>query len=152
MSHSSKPVDPPPAVPPPGVPPPAELPLAGPLAARPPIALEHVSRWYGNVVAVNDVSFALGPGVTGLLGPNGAGKSTLLHLLAGLLAPSAGQVWIAGRPAAGDPEVYRSVGLVPERRPSRVTSAGWSSRGSTPTCRAWPSRAPPPSGRWPRSS
>ncbi len=105
MSHSSKPVDPPPA----------ELPLAGPLAARPPIALEHVSRWYGNVVAVNDVSFALGPGVTGLLGPNGAGKSTLLHLLAGLLAPSAGQVWIAGRPAAGDPEVYRSVGLVPER-------------------------------------
>ena len=86
-----------------------------PAVSRPPIALDHVSCWYGNVVAVNDISFALGPGVTGLLGPNGAGKSTLLHLLAGLLAPSAGQVWVAGRPAFGDPAVYRDVGLVPER-------------------------------------
>jgi ABC-2 type transport system ATP-binding protein len=77
--------------------------------------VEHVSRWYGNVVAVNDVSFALGPGVTGLLGPNGAGKTTLLHLLAGLLAPSAGTVRIGGRPSFGDPSVYSMVGLVPER-------------------------------------
>lgn len=90
--------------------------VSEPLAAsRPPIVLDHVSRWYGNVVAVNDISFALRPGVTGLLGPNGAGKSTLLHLLAGLLAPSAGQVWVAGRSAFGDPAVYRDVGLVPER-------------------------------------
>jgi ABC-2 type transport system ATP-binding protein len=74
-----------------------------------------VSRWYGNVVAVNDISFALGAGVTGLLGPNGAGKSTLLHLIAGLLAPSAGHVRIAGRSAFGDPAIYREVGLVPER-------------------------------------
>ena len=59
-------------------------------AAVPALAVDHVSRWYGNVVAVNDISFALGPGVTGLLGPNGAGKSTLLHLMAGLLRPSAG--------------------------------------------------------------
>ena len=81
----------------------------------PAIALDHVSRWYGNVVAVNDVSFALGPGVTGLLGPNGAGKTTLLHLLAGLLAPSAGTVRVAGQPTFGDPSVYRVVGLVPER-------------------------------------
>lgn len=84
-------------------------------ARIPAIALEHVSRWYGNVVAVNDITFALGPGVTGLLGPNGAGKSTLLHLLAGLLAPSAGTVRIAGQIAFGHPEVYRQVGLVPER-------------------------------------
>jgi ABC-2 type transport system ATP-binding protein len=80
-----------------------------------PIAVDHVSRWYGNVVAVNDISFALGPGITGLLGPNGAGKSTLLHLLSGLLVPSAGSVRIDGRPAAGDPSIYRAVGLVPER-------------------------------------
>ena len=53
--------------------------------------------------------------MTGLLGPNGAGKSTLLHLLSGLLAPSAGAVRIAGRPAFGEPGVYREVGLVPER-------------------------------------
>jgi ABC-2 type transport system ATP-binding protein len=84
-------------------------------AVVPAIQLDHVSRWYGNVVAVNDVSFALGAGVTGLLGPNGAGKTTLLHLLAGLLAPSAGVVRIAGRPAFGDPSIYRVVGLVPER-------------------------------------
>ena len=84
-------------------------------AVVPAIQLDHVSRWYGNVVAVNDVSFALGPGVTGLLGPNGAGKTTLLHLLSGLLAPSAGTVRIAGRPSFGDPSIYRVVGLVPER-------------------------------------
>ena len=83
--------------------------------AVPAIELDHVSRWYGNVVAVNDISFALGPGVTGLLGPNGAGKSTLLNLLAGLLAPSAGTARIDGRPAFGDPSVYRDVGIVPER-------------------------------------
>jgi ABC-2 type transport system ATP-binding protein len=77
--------------------------------------VEHVSRWYGNVVAVNDVSFALGAGVTGLLGPTGAGKTTLLHLLAGLLAPSAGSVRIGGRQSFGDPSVYSMVGLVPER-------------------------------------
>jgi ABC-2 type transport system ATP-binding protein len=86
-----------------------------PAAPAAGIELEHVSRWYGNVVAVNDITFALGPGVTGLLGPNGAGKSTLLHMLAGLLAPSAGTVRVAGRAAFGDPGVYRDVGLVPER-------------------------------------
>jgi ABC-2 type transport system ATP-binding protein len=79
------------------------------------VAVERVSRWYGNVVAVNDVSFTVGPGVTGLLGPNGAGKTTLLHMLAGLLAPSAGSVTVAGAPAFRDPGLYRRVGLVPER-------------------------------------
>ena len=81
----------------------------------PAIALEHASRWYGNVVAVNDISFALGPGVTGLLGPNGAGKSTLLNLMAGLLEPSAGRVLVAGRRPRSSTELYRLIGLVPER-------------------------------------
>jgi ABC-2 type transport system ATP-binding protein len=79
------------------------------------IELRDVSRWYGNVVAVNEVSFALGPGVTGLLGPNGAGKSTLLHMMAGLLRPSHGEVTIFGRSTWLDPAIYRQVGLVPER-------------------------------------
>jgi ABC-2 type transport system ATP-binding protein len=79
------------------------------------VELRSVSRWYGNVVAVNDVSFTLGPGVTGLLGPNGAGKSTLLHLMSGFLKPSAGEVRVGGGPAWRRPELYRHVGLVPER-------------------------------------
>ncbi|GIW13720.1 MAG: ABC transporter ATP-binding protein [Tepidiforma sp.] len=81
----------------------------------PAIELRAVSRWYGNVVAVNDVSFEVGPGITGLLGPNGAGKSTILHMMAGLLRPSAGEVRILGQPAWRNPAIYRSVGLVPER-------------------------------------
>ena len=86
-------------------------PPAGPLA----VELVHVARWYGNVVAVNDITFGLGAGVTGLLGPNGAGKTTLLHMLAGFLAPSAGEVKILGRHPHRDPSVYRQIGLVPER-------------------------------------
>ncbi len=79
------------------------------------VVLDHVSRWFGNVVAVNDVSFTIGPGVTGLLGPNGAGKSTILNVLAGLLRPSAGRATIDGRPTWRDPDVYRRVAIVPER-------------------------------------
>lgn len=78
------------------------------------LILSRVSRWYGNVVAVNDISFALRPGITGLLGPNGAGKTTLLHLAAGLLRPSAGKVEIDGVATWGHPEVYRKLGFVPE--------------------------------------
>ena len=79
------------------------------------VELRNCSRWYGNVVAVNDISCRLTAGITALIGPNGAGKSTLLHMTAGLLRPSAGQVLIDGEPAAGNPRVYRKIGLVPER-------------------------------------
>ena len=79
------------------------------------VELRRASRWYGNVVAVNDVSCALGPGITGVLGPNGAGKTTVLHMIAGLLHPSAGEVLIDGEPSAGRPEIYRKIALVPER-------------------------------------
>jgi ABC-2 type transport system ATP-binding protein len=88
---------------------------AGVATGDQPIVLDAVSRWFGNVVAVNDISFSIGSGITGLLGPNGAGKSTLLHLLSGLLEPSAGRVLIEGRPAWRDPAIYRRIGLVPER-------------------------------------
>jgi len=79
------------------------------------LELKNVSRWYGNVVAVNDVSFDLGPGITGLLGPNGAGKSTLLHMLAGLLKPSNGDALVEGEAAWQNPEIYKLIGFVPER-------------------------------------
>ncbi|MEU7804398.1 ABC transporter ATP-binding protein [Micromonospora arborensis] len=79
------------------------------------LSLTGVSRWYGNVVAVNDISMALGPGVTGLLGPNGAGKTTLLHMMAGFLAPSRGTVTLDDEPTWRNPGVYRRLGLVSER-------------------------------------
>ena len=78
------------------------------------VELAHVSKWYGNIVAVNDVSFTLTPGVTGLLGPNGAGKSTILHMLVGLLRPSSGTVTLDGVPTWQHPEIYRTLGFVPE--------------------------------------
>ncbi len=79
------------------------------------IELRNVSRWYGNVVAVNDITMTIGPGVTGLLGPNGAGKSTLLHLIAGFLPPSRGELSIGAAASWRNPEIYRTVGLMPER-------------------------------------
>ena len=86
-----------------------------PASAPATIELREVSRWYGNLVAVNGVSFELRPGITGLLGPNGAGKSTLLHMMAGFLRPSAGQVQVLGQSAWQNPAMYANVGLVPER-------------------------------------
>ncbi|MFC5922094.1 ABC transporter ATP-binding protein [Micromonospora vulcania] len=79
------------------------------------LSLTGVSRWYGNVVAVNDISMDLGPGVTGLLGPNGAGKTTLLHMMAGFLSPSRGTVTLDDEPTWRNPDVYRRLGLVSER-------------------------------------
>lgn len=74
-----------------------------------------VSKWYGNVIGVNHLSFRLRPGVTGLLGPNGAGKSTVLQLATGQLRPSQGSVTVLGRPAWGDPSLNREIGLCPEQ-------------------------------------
>jgi ABC-2 type transport system ATP-binding protein len=89
------------------------------------IELVRASRWYGPVIALNDVTTAIGPGVTGLLGPNGAGKSTFLKLVAGQLAPSQGEVRLLGRPAWGSPEVFHRVGVCPETDAFWEGLTGW---------------------------
>jgi len=89
------------------------------------IELTNVSRWYGNLVAVNDITMRIGPGVTGLLGPNGAGKTTLLHMLAGFLSPSKGSVTVDGEPTWGNLDLYRKIGFVPEREAVFGYLTGW---------------------------
>ncbi len=84
-------------------------------ATAPMVAVEGCTRWFGDVVAVSEVSFTLGAGVTALLGPNGAGKSTLLRLLCGLVAPARGTVRILGRDPRHDVGVHRHLGLVPQQ-------------------------------------
>ncbi len=84
------------------------------IGQQPTLVVEHVSKWFGDIVAVSDVSFGVAIGVTALLGPNGAGKSTLLKMISGLLAPSSGKVWIQGGAARGNTQTYRRLGLVHE--------------------------------------
>ena len=80
----------------------------------PTIEVNGVSKWYGSVVAVNDVSFDVRPGITGLLGPNGAGKTTLLHMMAGLAKVSKGELLVLGEPVRKDPAIYRRIGVMSE--------------------------------------
>jgi ABC-2 type transport system ATP-binding protein len=83
-------------------------------AAEPTVVVDRVSKWFGQKVAVSDLSCSFGPGLTGLLGPNGAGKTTLLRLISGLLHPSDGSVTVLGHNPRLKPAVYASVSLVPE--------------------------------------
>jgi ABC-2 type transport system ATP-binding protein len=73
--------------------------------ADPTVAVSGVSVFFGQKVALSELSCSFGPGVTGLLGPNGAGKTTLMRAVTGLVSVSSGQVWVAG----GDPRKARTV-------------------------------------------
>jgi ABC-2 type transport system ATP-binding protein len=85
------------------------------VTGEPRVVAEAVSKWFGRLVAVSDVSFDIGPGVTALLGPNGAGKSTMFRMLCGLARPSKGTVRVFGRDPRTEPGVARQIGLVPQQ-------------------------------------
>ncbi|MBS1712942.1 MAG: ABC transporter ATP-binding protein [Armatimonadetes bacterium] len=78
------------------------------------IVFEAASRWYGQVIGVNDVTCEIGPGVTALLGQNGAGKSTMLKLVTGQLRPTTGTVRVFGMDPFANPDVYRKLGYCPD--------------------------------------
>ena len=78
------------------------------------IRVDGVSRWFGSVVAVSDVTFDVAPGITGLLGPNGAGKTTLLRMMTGLADTSSGTVTVLGEPVRNNPPLYRRIGVMSE--------------------------------------
>ena len=91
------------------------------------IATEHLSKWYGQVSGLNDVTVGVPPGITGLLGPNGAGKSTFMKLITGQLKPSKGSVRVLGEPIWGNHELYRRIGFCPEQDAfyDRMTGTEW---------------------------
>ncbi len=78
------------------------------------IKVENISRWFGNMVSVSDVSFEIKPGITGLLGPNGAGKTTLLRMITGLADVSAGKVTVFGESIRNNPSLYSRIGVMSE--------------------------------------
>jgi ABC-2 type transport system ATP-binding protein len=88
--------------------------------AAPTVTVESVSKWFGQKVAVSDLSCSFGPGIAGLLGPNGAGKTTLLRLLTGLVLPSEGAVTVLGKTPRLDHTIYESMALVPEENADRA--------------------------------
>jgi ABC-2 type transport system ATP-binding protein len=93
----------------------------------PIIQADHLSKWYGQVIGLNDVSVSVPPGITGLLGPNGAGKSTFLKLITGQLRPSKGGVTVLGEPIWRNPKLYFRVGFCPEQDAfyDRMTGLEW---------------------------
>jgi len=91
------------------------------------ITADHLSKWYGQVIGLNDVSVNVPVGVTGLLGPNGAGKSTFMKLITGQLKPSKGVVKVLGEPIWGNPALYFRIGFCPEQDAfyERMTGLEW---------------------------
>jgi ABC-2 type transport system ATP-binding protein len=94
---------------------------------QPVVTAEHLSKWYGQVSGLNDVTVAVPPGVTGLLGPNGAGKSTFMKLVTGQLRPSKGRISVLGEPVWGNPAIYFRIGFCPEQDAfyDRMTGLEW---------------------------
>jgi ABC-2 type transport system ATP-binding protein len=92
-----------------------------------PVSTDHLSKWYGQVIGLNDVSVTVPVGITGLLGPNGAGKSTLMKLVTGQLKPSKGDITVLGEPIWQNPALYTRIGFCPEQDAfyDRMTGLEW---------------------------
>lgn len=78
------------------------------------IVLQNTSRWYGEVIGLNDVTCTIGAGMTALLGMNGAGKSTMLKLITGQIQPTTGSIRVYGQEPFANPLVYKAIGYCPE--------------------------------------
>jgi ABC-2 type transport system ATP-binding protein len=91
------------------------------------VEANHLSKWYGQVIGLNDVSVSVPPGITGLLGPNGAGKSTFMKLITGQLKPSKGTITVLGEPIWGNPRLFFRIGFCPEQDAfyDRMTGLEW---------------------------
>ncbi len=91
------------------------------------IAAHQLSKWYGQVIGLNDITLAVPPGITGLLGPNGAGKSTFMKLVTGQLKPSKGSLTVLGQPIWQNPSLYARIGFCPEQDAfyERMTGLEW---------------------------
>ncbi len=93
----------------------------------PVVVADHVSKWYGQVIGINDVSVKIPAGITGLLGPNGAGKSTFMKLITGQLSPSKGTLQVLGEPVWGNQRLFVRIGFCPEQDAfyDRMTGLEW---------------------------
>ncbi len=89
------------------------------------IAASNLSKWYGNVLGLNDVSLEVEEGITGLLGPNGAGKSTFMKLITGQMKPNIGTVTVRGQKVWNNPEVFSGIGFCPENDVFYEDVTGW---------------------------
>lgn len=91
----------------------------------PVIETRKLSKWYGNVLGLSDVTLEVNPGITGLLGPNGAGKSTFMKLVTGQLKPSLGRVYIGGESVRNNTRLFSRIGFCPEYDAFYEGVTGW---------------------------
>ena len=106
---------------------PPAVPIAAPSPATAVVHADHLSKWYGQVNGLNDVTVSIPPGITGLLGPNGAGKSTFMKLMTGQLKPSQGSIRVLGTSLWDTPEAFSRIGFCPEQDAfyDRMTGLEW---------------------------
>lgn len=89
------------------------------------IETQKLSKWYGNVLGLSDVTLKIDPGITGLLGPNGAGKSTFLKLITGQIKPKIGSVKVQGEDIRNNYDLFSTIGFCPEQDSFYEDMSGW---------------------------